>query len=192
MELKLQPLRIIYDIQKINSFFNYLPDFKLMVYWVFLILSLLIFTTPVFGQTISDDISNSEYVLEIDEHVYSISYVVNSDVIAMQIDPEARSLLIGLDNTFDSQFFIDLKHELINAQNNEFVILVDGVEVDYEITSDSDSSTFNFFVPVSSEEVEIIGTSVIPEFPIGAIFGFVVMFSAIMIITKIKLPLSKL
>jgi len=164
-----------------------------MNYWAFLILPILIFTTPIFGQTPSDDLSNSsDYVLEIDEHVYSISYVVNADIIAMEIDPESRSLLIGLDNTFDSQFFIGLEHELINAPNNEFIILVDGEEVDYEMTSDSDSSTFEFFVPVGSEEVEIIGTYVIPEFPVGAIFGFAVMISVIMIFAKVKMPFFKL
>ena len=163
-----------------------------MNYWAFLILPILIFTTPIFGQTPSDDLNSSDYVLEIDEHVYSISYVVNADIIAMEIDPESRSLLIGLDNTFDSQFFIGLEHELINAQNNEFIILVDGEEVDYETTSDSDSSTFEFFVPVGSEEVEIIGTNVIPEFPVGAIFGFVVMISVIMIFAKMKIPFFKL
>ena len=164
-----------------------------MSYWVFLILPLLIFITPVFAQTPSDESSNSsEYVLEVDDHVYSISYVVNADIIAMQIDPESKSLLIGLDKTYDSKFFIGLEHELINAQNNEFIILVDGEEVDYELTSNSDSSTFEFFVPVGSEEVEIIGTNVIPEFPFGAIFGFAVMISVIMIFTKMKVPFSKL
>ena len=162
-----------------------------MNYWAFLILPLLIFTTPIFAQTPSDE-STLEYVLEIDEHTYSISYVINADIIAMEIDPESRSLLIGLDKTYDSQFFIDLEHELINAQNNEFVILVDGEEVDYKITSDSDSSTFEFFVPIGSEEVEIIGTNVIPEFPVGAIFGFVVMISFIMIFAKAKAPFFKL
>ena len=163
-----------------------------MSYWIFLILPLLIFTSPIFAQTPSDELSNSEYVLKIDEHTYSISYVVNADIIAMEIDPESTSLLIGLDNTFDSQFFIGLEHELINAQNNEFIILVDGEEVDYKMTSDSDSSTFEFFVPIGSEEVEIIGTHVIPEFPIGAIFGFAVMISTIMIFAKVKAPFFKL
>src|SRR3989338_8972848 len=162
-----------------------------MNYWVFLILPFLIFTVPIFAQTPSDE-STLEYVLEIDEHTYSISYIVNADIIAMEIDPESRSLLIGLDNTFDSLFFIGLEHELINAPHNEFIILVDGEEVDYEMTSDSDSSTFEFFVPVGSEEVEIIGTTVIPEFTVGAIFGFAVMISVIMIFAKMKTPFFKL
>ena len=160
-----------------------------MSYWIFLILPLLIFTTPIFAQTPSDELSNSsQYALEIDEHAYSISYVVNANVVAMEIDPESTSLLIGLDNTYDSRFFIGLEHELINAQNDEFIILVDGQEADYEISSDSDSSTFAFFVPTGTEEVEIIGTHVIPEFPIGAIFGFAVMISTIMIFANVKAP----
>lgn len=164
-----------------------------MSYWIFFILPLLIFTTPIFAQTPSDELSNSsQYALEIDEHAYSISYVVNANVVAMDIDPESTSLLIGLDNTYDSRFFIGLEHELINAQNDEFIILVDGQETDYEISSDSDSSTFAFFVPTGTEEVEIIGTHVIPEFPIGAIFGFAVMISTIMIFTKVKAPFFKL
>ena len=162
-----------------------------MHYWIFLILPLLIFTSPIFAQ-ISDDLSNSQHVLEIDGHIYSISFVVNADIIAMEIDPESKSLLIGLDNTYDSQFSIGLEHELINAQNNEFVVLVDGQEVDYEITSDSNNSTFTFFVPIGSEEVEIIGTHVIPEFPIGAIFGLSVITSSIIIFAKIKGPFFKL
>lgn len=164
-----------------------------MSYWFFFILPLLIFTTPIFAQTPPDELSNSsQYALEIDEHAYSISYVVNANVVAMDIDPESTSLLIGLDNTYDSRFFIGLEHELINAQNDEFIILVDGQETDYEISSDSDSSTFIFFVPTGTEEVEIIGTHVIPEFPIGAIFGFAVMISTIMIFTKVKAPFFKL
>lgn len=164
-----------------------------MNYWIFLILPFLIFTPPIFAQTPSDELSNSsQYVLEIDEHTYSISYVVNANVVAMEIDPESTSLLIGLDNTYDSRFFIGLEHELISAQNNEFVILVDGQEADYEISSDSDSSTFAFFVPTGTEEVEIIGTHVIPEFPIGAVFGFALMISTIMIFAKIKAPFFKL
>jgi predicted secreted protein with PEFG-CTERM motif len=165
-----------------------------MRYGIFLILPFLIFTTPIFAQTpTSNELSNSlQYVVKFDEHVYSISYVVNADIVAMKIDPESKSLLIGLNNAHDSQFFIGLEHELIKAQNNEFIILVDGQEADYQIVSDTTSSTFEFFVPAGTEEVEIIGTSVIPEFPLGAIFGFAVMISSIMIVAKVKASFFKL
>jgi len=134
----------------------------------------------------------SEYVLEIDDHVFFIPYQVNAKVIAMAIDPELTSLLIGLDDTSDSIFMIDLEHELISAQNNEFAILVNGLEFDYDIVSDSDSSTFIFFVPEFTEEIEIIGTHIIPEFPLGAIMGLVILFSAVMLVSRAKTPVFRL
>jgi len=134
----------------------------------------------------------TEYVLEIDEQVFLIPYQVNAKVIAMAIDPELTSLLIGLDDTFDSIFIIDLNHELISTNNNEFAILVNGLEVDYDIVSDSDSSTFTFFVPEFTEEIEIIGTHVIPEFPIGTIMGLVILISAVMLASRANIPVFRL
>ena len=128
----------------------------------------------------------SEYVISIDEHVYSILYQIDAQVLAMAIDPELNSLLIGLENTRDSIFVIDLPHEMINAENNEFAILVNGYEVDYEIVSDSDSSTFAFFVPEFTEEVEIIGTFVIPEFPLGSILILFILLTITTIFVRTK------
>lgn len=162
-----------------------------MNYLFFIFLPFLIFNTTIFAQTQTHP-DSSEYILKVEQHTYSIRYVVNSNIIAMDIDPESKSLLIGLENTHDSQFIIDLEHELINAQNNDFVVLVDGQEVDYKIISNSNSSTFKFFVPVSSEEVEIIGTHVIPEFPFSIIFGLIIMISLIIVFTKVKTRFFKL
>ena len=152
-------------------------------------------TIPAFGashpQYLEMD-EPSEYVLEIDEHLFLIPYQVNAKVIAMAIDPELTSLLIGLDDTSDSIFIIDLNHELISANNNEFAILVNGLEVDYDIVSDSDSSTFTFLVPAFTEEIEIIGTHVIPEFPLGAIMGLVILISAVMLVSRVKTPVFRL
>ena len=127
-----------------------------------------------------------EYMLAIDEHLYSIPYNVDSQILEMAIDSELNSLLIGLENTKDSVFVIDLQHEIISAENNDFAILVNGYEVDYEIVSDSDSSTFSFFVPEFTEEVEIIGTHVIPEFPFGVILVFALMITIVTVFSKSK------
>jgi len=87
---------------------------------------------------------------------------------------------------------VPLIYQLIRATNNEFVVLVDGQDVDYEIMPDSDNFTISFFVPIGTQEVEIIGTSVIPEFPIGAISGLVLMVSSIVLFTKVKPSFFKL
>jgi len=164
-----------------------------MSYWIFFFLPFFIFAVPVFAQTAFDEsITPSQYVLKFDDHQYDISYVVKADVIAMAIDPEAKSLLVGLENTYDSTFTISINHELISAPNNEFVILVDGQDVDYDITDNSDGYLFTFFVPTGTQEVEIIGTSVIPEFPIGAIFGLVFMVSFVVVFTKFRVSFFRL
>ena len=116
------------------------------------------------------------YDLIIDENSFELKYELNGDVIAMALDQELTSLLIGIDKTNDSAFTIELPNEMIRSVDNAFAVLVNGLEVDYEIVSDNDSSTLEFFVPSGTEEIEIIGTYVIPEFPLG----FVLIFGAIM------------
>ena len=140
---------------------------------------------PAFGEDMSEDYF--EYVLRLDDHVISIPYNVNANVISMNIDPNSASLLIGIAHTQNSIFRIVLQKDVISAPNNEFVILVDGYETDYNvITEDVNSSTILFYVPELSEEVEIIGTHVIPEFPLG-IFSLLVFFIMMGIIfTRIK------
>ena len=116
------------------------------------------------------------YDLVIDEHSFVLKYELNGDVIAMALDQELTSLLIGIENTKDSTFAIELPNEMIRSEDNAFAVLVNGLEVDYEIVSDNDSLTLEFFVPSGTEEIEIIGTYVIPEFPLG----FVLIFGSIM------------
>ncbi|MBS3922248.1 MAG: PEFG-CTERM sorting domain-containing protein [Nitrosarchaeum sp.] len=160
-----------------------------MHYWFLFLLPLLF--SPVFAQT-SSDVTPSQYVLKFDGHTFDISYVVNGDVLAMDIDPESKSLLIGLENTMDSKFSLIFNPELIRATNNEYVVLVDGQDVDYQFTQDSDGFTLSFFVPAGTQEVEVIGTSVIPEFPIGVIFVLVIMITSVIIFTKTKTSFFKL
>ncbi|MGD8300388.1 MAG: hypothetical protein PVG77_06780 [Nitrosopumilaceae archaeon] len=166
-----------------------------MKIFLWLSVSLLISIIPVFGEShpeYSAMTNPTEYVLEFDEQIFSIPYEVNANIIAMEIDPDLTSLLIALESDSDSIFQIDLQHELINAQNNEFAILVNGLEVDYDIVSDVDSSTLTFFVPQSTEEIEIIGTHVIPEFPFGAIAGLSVLIISVMVFSRLKLPMFRL
>ena len=63
---------------------------------------------------------------------------------------------------------------------------------DYNIISDSNSSTLTFFVPALTEEIEIIGTHVIPEFPFGVIMGLVILFSTIILMSRTKTTVFRL
>lgn len=166
-----------------------------MKLFLLLSFSLLISVTPAFGESHPEysGISNpSEYILQFDEHTFSIPYEVNAHIIAMEIDTELTSLLIALESDDDSIFQIDLQHELINAQNNEFAILANGFEIDYDVVSDADSSTLTFFVPQYTEEIEIIGTHVIPEFPFGVMVVLSLLIISVMVFSRLKLPIFRL
>ena len=139
---------------------------------------LVIITILIIG--ISPIFAEEKDILEIDEHVFDIAYDIDADVLAMAIDQESKSLLVGIENAMDSQFVISFPKEMINAENGEFAVLVNGVEIEYEISSDSQDYTLIFYVPVDSEEVEIIGTHVIPEF--GSIVTMILAVSIISII----------
>ena len=125
------------------------------------------------------------YSLEIDDEVYDIEYDFNGDVIAMAIDKETFSLLIATENVNDSQFQIKLPNDLIRAENNEFAVLVNGFEVDYEVMETVDRN-LTFFVPAFTEEIEIIGTFVVPEFPLGAVLVLGTISGIIIIVQKSK------
>jgi len=141
---------------------------------------LIIGISPIFAE-------EKKYVLEIDEHVFDIVYEINADVLAMAIDQESKSLLVGIENAQDSQFMIAFPKEMIDAENGEFAILVNGLEIEYEISSNSQDYTLIFYVPVDSEEVEIIGTHVIPEFPIGVIAIIAIVMMSSIIISRSRL-----
>ena len=151
---------------------------KLLIFGLILSLSFSILPS-VFAENI--------YNLIVDEHSFDLTYEFSGDVIAMAIDQELRSLLIGVENTKDSLFRITFDNTLITAENGNFAILVNGLEVDYDILDDGSSSTLRFYVEEGTEEIEIIGTHVIPEFPFSAFFGFALMTSIVLIITKFRI-----
>jgi hypothetical protein len=129
------------------------------------------------------------YNLEAHGKTFDVTYDFNGKVIAMVTDQEATSLLIGIRDVKNSVFVISFSSELLSAKNAEFVVLVDGLETDYTITYDGNNPTITFPVLADSEEIEIIGTSVVPEFPLGAlaILGIVSAILAVFSRTKLRL-----
>jgi hypothetical protein len=128
------------------------------------------------------------YQLTVDENSFEIDYSTTGRVIAMEIDKELFSLLIGLENVEkDSILEIEFTHELISAENNEFAVLVNGYEIDYELSTTDLGSKLTIPIFADTEEIEIIGTNVIPEFPLGIfmVLVFTIMFVVFFSRTKI-------
>jgi hypothetical protein len=130
---------------------------------------------------------SGNYDLQVDDRTFSMAYSFDGEVISMDVDKELPSLLIGTTNVADSTFEISFPSELISAENDEFIILLDGAETDYTITHTDDVTNISFAIPIATEEIEIIGTSVIPEFPFGvlAIMGIVSAMAVLFSRTKL-------
>ena len=128
------------------------------------------------------------YQLTVDENSFEINYSTTGRVIAMEIDKELTSLLVGLENVeMDSILEIEFTHELISVENNEFAVLVNGYEIDYELSTTDLGSKLTIPIFADTEEIEIIGTNVIPEFPLGIlmVLVFTIMFVVFFSRTKI-------
>lgn len=127
------------------------------------------------------------YKLEFDEKTFDISYSLDGEILAMAIDKEVTSLLIGTQNVEPSIFTISFPSELLSADNADFIILVDGLETAYTIEYDDTNTSMTFPIPAFTEEIEIIGTRVIPEFPLGALVVMVVVSVAAIMLLRTRL-----
>ena len=93
-----------------------------------------------------------------------IDYVISSTTITkIESNPSTNSLIFLLNDTNKSagQLSIKLSDDVILPfENNEFIVIVDGIDSDYSLEDDMLNIQFNS----NSKKITIIGTYVIPEF----------------------------
>jgi len=95
---------------------------------------------------------------------------------------------MAIDTTDNGQLAITLPRELIDAkigeEDQDYFVLVDGEETNFDEETTSTDRTIVLFFPKGAEEIEIIGTKVVPEF--GAIAALILAFTitSIMILTS--------
>ena len=90
-------------------------------------------------------------------------------------DFEMKSLIIEIETYSDGDLRITFPKDVIDTDEEGFFVLVDGVETYHEATFDGEN--WSFVIPFSygSQEIEIIGTYVIPEF--GTIAALILMIA---------------
>ena len=123
--------------------------------------------------------------IHVDGTDFDVSYnITGGKVLGITADIEGKSLLVSIQTTSDGTLTITLPRELIDAKINgaddSFFVLIDGEEVEFgeETTSTDRTLTINF--QDGAEEIEIIGTQIVPEF--GAIAALVLAVAIISII----------
>lgn len=131
------------------------------------------------------------YNFKLDDDSFDVSYNFDGELLAIGIDQESTSLLIGTADVKESTFEISFPSELLSAEDSAFLVLVDGLETDYAITYSDTNPTLTFPIPDDTQEIEIIGTSVIPEFPLGALTIMGIVSLGVIIFSRTKLSLFK-
>lgn len=129
--------------------------------------------------------------IKADEQTFDVSYSFDGELVAMQVDKESTSLLIGTTNVQESVFEISFPSELLAAEEAQFVVLVDGLETDYTVTYTENNPTITLSIPEATEEIEIIGTSVVPEFPLGVLAIMGIVSAMALVFSKTKLAIFK-
>jgi len=116
---------------------------------------------------------------------FDVSYsITGGKVLGITADVEANSLLVSIQTTSDGTLTITLPRELIdakiNGEDDSFFVLIDGEEVEFEEETTSADRTLTISFQDGAEEIEIIGTQIVPEF--GAIAALVLAVAIISII----------
>ena len=115
---------------------------------------------------------------------YEIGYdLTGAKIIRITPDIEMKSLIIEIETYSDGELRITLPKDVIDTDEEGFFILVDGIETIHDATSNKEN--WSFVIPFSygSEEIEIIGTFVIPEFGTIASLVLVIAISTIVMIS---------
>ena len=118
--------------------------------------------------------------------------ISGAKVTSMTADGSQNSVIIELDSMDDGQITVTLPRDVIDAtigdEDDEFFVLVDNEEVDFEETKTATDRTITVELPAGAETVEIIGTFAIPEFgTIAAMILGIAIISIIAISAKTRL-----
>ena len=116
--------------------------------------------------------------------------ITGGQVIKIVPDTDSISLIIQIETFSDGDLLITLPKTVIDTSEGDFFVLVDGEETVFYAEQTPDSWTLRIPFYNGSEEIEIIGTFVIPEFgTIAAIILAVAITSIIVLSAKSKLNL---
>lgn len=125
------------------------------------------------NKTKATEIENkiTKFMMNVDEDRIVLDYDITEGVNILDIypDTDTNSLVIKLNATEKGSLAITLPRHVIDATINgknddEFFVLVDEEEVNFDEIVTSTNRTLTIEFPDNTDEIEIIGSFVIPEF----------------------------
>jgi len=120
--------------------------------------------------------------------------ITGGKLLSIMPDVTAKSLIVSIDAINDGSLTLTIPRSVLDASMNDedddFFVLVDGEEVDFDETKSATHRVLTIAFPAGAEEIEIIGTFVIPEFgTIAAMILAVAIISIIAVSAKSRLSI---
>ena len=151
------------------------------------------------GSTVTPPTGNTSEVTDTTVSVQGSSDLIGYEITGGKLqsimpDVDANSLIVSIDATSDGSLTLTIPRSvldaMINGEDDDFFVLIDGEEVDFDETTTSTDRILTISFPAGAEEIEIIGTFVIPEFgTIAAMILAVAIISIIAVSAKSRLSI---
>jgi len=121
-----------------------------------------------------------------------LTYAISGGVINQVFpDTEAKSLIVQIDSISNGILAIKIPREVLDAkfgdEDDNFFVILDGLEINFDETKTGNERTITIEFPEGTEEIEIIGTSVVPEFGAIAVLILMVSIFSVIFVSKSKL-----
>ena len=121
-----------------------------------------------------------------------LTYAISGGVINQVFpDTEAKSLIVQIDSISNGILAIKIPREVLDAkfgdEDDDFFVILDGLEINFDETKTGNERTITIEFPEGTEEIEIIGTSVVPEFGAIAVLILMVSIFSVIFVSKSKL-----
>ncbi len=146
------------------------------------------FTIPGGGAISCDP---TQLAATLNDEVYCIPYSINGGtVLSGTLSVASKTLTVNIQANDDGQITLNIPRSVLDSKNGNndqnFVVLVDGEEKDTstEITA-PDTRTITVPFTIGTEQIEIVGTQIVPEFgPIAMLVLAIAIISIIAVSAK--------
>ena len=126
------------------------------------------------------------------QQTFNVNYTISGgSVKTMTIDAQSLSVIVSINSTSDGTITLQLPRALIDSkttsgQDDAFIILIDGAEVKPQSESaNNDFRNITVQFLQGDQDIEIIGTQIVPEFgPIAALVLAIAIVSIIAVSAK--------
>ncbi|MFQ6075535.1 MAG: PQQ-binding-like beta-propeller repeat protein [Candidatus Bathyarchaeia archaeon] len=113
---------------------------------------------------IKDTVSVLDYIVVFDSDSYHVAITTNSSISNLAFNQPLKQISFNVSGLSGASGYCNVTIP-IELLSGTFTVLFDGTSISYTLTQNSTHSSIYFEYTHSVQEIQIIGTTVIPEFP---------------------------